>query len=321
MVEKPPTKISDIMRVEDEDAAGELGYVGSKGNGSSTNSGSSGARPNPLKSMNVVQMLITVLAALIISLLIILQMTPTKGSVSGLDERLLAVEPVVTSVGANTEAINALSISLGNYAPKGEFDALSSKVNGMKTDLDAVPMSYAKTSDLSAYAKVTDLPDISVFQSQYESIVSQLNNKVDTAVASISDVHSLEYSLAGSGTDYKLKVLSDTAGSYVARITLVYDDPLVLFGADISTAMQDFYVTYLDDPNRDYMCNLIYEAAAWKATEVYFITSAFTVEAGVEKSFDLRILGLQGLFDDYEKAYVEILPGHISGTGVDTPSI
>lgn len=311
---KPPTRLSEIIGEGDEevDGPGSLEYTGGGQKMVMLGKERSGGSKLSSRQSNIAQMLIAALVAIVLSIIIIMQIAPTKGAVSGLDDRLTVAE---TSVTVNADAITTLTSSLVNYASKSSVASVVTDVETVRGTLVGLP---------AIYAKITDIPeevDLSGLEAEVDIAIADMQAEVATALDAIPDTHTLEYSLYGTGEEYVLTVVSDKAGSFVARVTLTYDSPVALLGVDLNDAMQDFYVNCLDDPNRDYMCSLIYEGIEWKVKEVYFVTGGFTLEAGVEKSFDLRILGLLTPFDDFEKAYAEILPGHLSGAGAETPSI
>lgn len=318
---KPPQSASDILNggsSEDGDAPGSLGYTGEPKGPSRRNGAEEGSDVGRSKGMNYVYLLLPIVVSVILALIMVIQYAPSKSDVDDLEERVVAAETAVvdmnTKVTADSTRIDNVTSSYATKSSLGD---------------------YVKASDLGTYASATDLESyvtLLELETALDSVDSDISSKIAAQVAAavgnidipeVPTVHSLDYSFVGSDGDFVLTITSDRAGDFVACVTLTYDDPVDLAGVSVNDAIKDFYVNYLDDPNRNYDPRFIYDADddTWKVFEVTFSTSGFTLLADTEAQFDVEIDGLIDPFDDFEKAYVEILPGSVTETTGEGSSI
>lgn len=240
---------------------------------------------------------------------------PVGGSGGRRDTVIMIVLGAIIAFAIVWIMVPRLAPSKGNYErdiTRLELDLVHVRENYVATedvpDFDGL----ITTEDLAPYAKTADIPE-------YDDQISSLSARITTLESAPANGHSLDYSLSGTFGNYLLSVMTDEAGDYIARIVIVYDNPVAvgLASDTYSDALTAFYSSWLTVPNRTYECELVWDISDsfWKVKEVSFVTGKFTLTADVLT--DLPIL-FTGPKSDAHNAYAEVLPlltGSSSGGG------
>lgn len=284
---KPPISIDDLnKRVEAKQ--GPLSYAGNdKGNGKEKR-----APREVLAGFNFAQILIAAVIAVGLAALMLFMFAPSKGTVSDMQTTVNALQTAVSDVDSDVSSLY------------GQISSLNSDIAGLATSSALASLS----------AQIDGLED------EFGDLEEELRTQVEDAIASMPATNSLDYWLEGDGSSYTLTVVSDRAGEYVGRVTLVYAPPVYLVHEAYYDEALFLFYSQLDDTNRNFQCGIIddgyvsggYWIPRWELVEVTFNTFGFRLEAGVEETFSLAISGL-GEFSNYSEIYIEVLPGSVIG--------
>lgn len=281
---KPPLRAEEVTgRVEEDPQKGSLGYAESSRREGKARNG------RPRKGYDIGQMFLPVVIGLVLTFLIVFQYSASKSSLNTLDDNVNIVHEAAQAqqeaIDENTRVGNNLNNAIGLYAKKTELG------------------DYITLVGLDGYVKSEDLPDLSGFL-----VSGDLSDYVTRdELPDSNGANGLTYSLSGTHPEFTLTVTSPQAGTYVAKVTLVYPDTVAVVGSTHGEAVAEFY-SNLASPNRRYEPVLLYDNSQWWLSAVLTRTSAFTLESDTQRSFGIAIGGL-GAYTGYTTVLVEVLPG------------
>jgi len=355
MQREPVNEVDELSNdYEDDDF-----YRGGGGNGGISN-GESGGRF--AGAGNWMQWGVTALIAIVISYAMMGFLDTSKNEIASIsaEVRDVVTDPMKTVENQlrtdldNLTGMAVTSITMGDYALQtdlagfaplvtleeyvttaemvDELEAYTVDLSGYATD--AVLEGYVTTLELETAMEGTAPPDVGDLLDDIELDVEALGETVDLLEGSMGDIvdtvaelqmgdgSRIDYSLTGSGTSFRLNVVSPETGWYVGYVTLVYRTPPALSTANntYDQALVDFYAR-LSDHTRVYIPKMVantvwtgvtYEVTGWGVGEVSFFTSRFKLDAGEEKELTLYIGGLNA-FPGYE-TYIDVLVSSVASS-------
>ena len=253
----------------------------------------------------------------------------TQNSLNNLQESALTqddMSPYATTDSLTAYATNA---KLSDYATKANLDsyATNNVLNLFSDDMDERLISFGESAvglsdritksaeDIGAVNTELDVLDNSISAVDVKAIL--LTDKVDElgiAIGNITLSNHLWYTMTGDDGEYVLDVGSSEGGTFMGRITLLYDPPVTLTGNITSycDALACFY-DKLNSPSRRYSPTTAWNGTTWELVQVEVYTSAFTLGAESESSFVIALNGLGTL--PMHKAFIEVLEGASAAEG------
>lgn len=201
--------------------------------------------------------------------------------------------PAVTTIPQLQNSIASLTATVDGIS--GRLANLETKVNGLSAP-DVTP------------ADIVDL------QTSIGNLQESLNT-LNATVANISPIEtgSLAYWLAQDNSTVRLHILSDKNATFIAEVTVTYDEPQLWLDKDtiyLNATQMEFYANWIPTISGD-------NTTGWFYNSVTFRTNSFSVVAGVERS--PQIEGLYNLPFDYTLSKgdiitVNLLPSLTIGT-------
>lgn len=262
--------------------------------------------------MNIAQILVAAILAVVISVFLTFQLAPSKTSLSSMKQELQ------TSITSHTHVGYATDVDLS--IEEGRVDALITSIANANY-VTQPSLTTAIEAAMAGYSPgvIPDYDeDIAGLQAADEVLAADIED-VSAQIAALpaSDSSGLDYFLTYSSAidKYSLTAESSHTGTYIACLMLVYDPPVeIALATSYGDAVEKFYSS-LAVSHRYFVCDVRQEGTKWYLTRAAFDTSPFGLTADTAATFNVSIYGLTAPYNSGYKVYVEVYPGSGTSTG------
>ena len=162
-----------------------------------------------------------------------------------------------------------------------------------------------------------------VTQAEFNSLQTSVNGLSDSVANWSEDLEALEdevaipvgglnYYLFEEDGDAQLYILSDRDGTFIAQVTVAFENPISLNGTSVNDALKNFY----NQPwakDGDYIPTVFYNPTGavnetWEYTSVTFYSNVLDLEKGEEEEYQIDLDELDNLDEDIDGVWIEVYP-------------
>ena len=221
----------------------------------------------------IIQAIVVVAIAVIVSALMIPALAPGKGAYNA------AITGLQADMAQASASINTLGTNLNTRMDtlEGDTEGFASRINANSDDIGT----------LQGWKDLTD-PRITVLESQNSPP---------------------EGYLTGNLGNYTLYAKCNEAGNFTANVHLVYVPAVTVGNTTYEDALTTFYgsINWTAPAVKAYVPTLTYNSTAWQVSQTWFNIGTFALTANNETAIDIIFSGLGSAYNA-TFSYVEVWP-------------